>query len=652
MYQLLSPYMDSLSCQVIERMVSSPGIFFEVLGITSQESSGFFASTLHYTLPYFIILQADPSKAELGAKILDLIANDIHAPSASRMCMNQSTPILREIFALDQTKRDASLEVFGRYAAELGAVSVKDVVKSCQGDLLGHLIIQLGSPRRGVVEAAQEGLYFLQASVSPPEHHKSRKVSREEALRTYLRQEILQILTWINDELMSAHGKKTLSQKAMAARSIGALVEQVGASVSDVTPQIMATLNSTLSVNELMLATLQSWRKFITNLRFLDIGPTIGQTGAALLSAWPRFGPAEKKEAEAILKYIVIDNEVELRSHISALPSLDSLLIELPEICGRLRTARVNWGPEQILKNLLSRVSSEHAAICLQSLFDLKSFLLLRREYIFSITSGSVFDGLVGEMVSVLFSTATRTDDHHAEMRDLCFECLGVLGAVDPDRFDQTAEEPIRPLLHNFEDEDEAVEFAIKLVRDLLVSSFRATDDTKHQAALAYAIQELLKFCGFTPALVHHGGVSTPTAKARTRWLQLPKAVVDTIAPLLNSKYSVEHLEPTLRPHPVYVNTASFRDWIQSWATQLILAVKGDRAKTLFGILRAVIREHDLTIAQYILPHLVLNIMISGSYEHQQLISQEFQAVLEDQVQPTSGFDAERKLLTAQVSLF
>lgn len=631
-------------------MISSPNIFFEILALTSQKSDGFLLATLTHTLPHFIILQNDPAKAQLGGKILGLIASGTGNSSVGTTCMKHPAAILKEIFALAPKERNRSLETFERCISEDGSVRLNSVVRTCEGELLGHLIVQLGNPRVTAAQAAEEGLHYLQSLVGPSENGRNRKVAKEEALRTYLRQEILQILTWINDELMSAHGKKSLSQKAMAARSVGALIERVGSSISDVTPQIMATLNSTLSVNELMLATLQSWRKFIFNLRFVEIVPVIGQTGAALLAAWPRFGPAEKKEAAAILKYIVIDSETELRGHISALPSLEALSKDIPEICARLRTVRGNWGAEQVLKNLLSRVASEHAAICLQSLHDLKAFLLQRRDYMFSITSGSVFDGLVGEMVSVLFSTATRTDDQHAEMRDLCFECMGVLGAVDPDRFEQPSEEPIRPLLHNFEDEDEAVELAVRLVSDLLVSSFRATDDTKHQAALAFAIQELLKFCGFTPSLVHQTGISPPSVKAKARWSNLPKAVVDTVAPLLNSKYSVEHGQPTSRSHPVYNHTDSFRDWIQSWATQLILAVKGERAKTLFGTLRAVIRGDDLTIAQYILPHLVLNIMISGPTRDQQMISQEFQAVLEDQVQPTSGFDAERKLLTAQVN--
>lgn len=40
-----------------------------------------------------------------------------------------------------------------------------------------------------------------------------------------------------------------------------------------------------------------------------------------------------------------------------------------------------------------------------------------------------------------------------------------------------------------------------RIPADYLVTSFLAAEDTQAQDRAAYAIQELLKFCGFTPGL-------------------------------------------------------------------------------------------------------------------------------------------------------
>lgn len=413
----------------------------------------------------------------------------------------------------------------------------------------------------------------------------------------------------------------------------------------------MATLNSTLQVPELMQPTLESWHTFVSTLRFEDIGPFIGQTAAALVSAWPHFNKAEVETASAILRYVILENGSELKSHLNEIPSLDDLEADIPDVGRKLRSLRTQWSHQQHLEQILIRVASENAAVCLQSLQELRRFLRERRSYMENLASGDAFDPLVGDTVRVLFSTATRADDHQAQIRDLCFECIGILGAVDPDRFDFNSEDAIQILLHNFNDKDESIEFAIHLVRDLLVSAFRATDDTKHQAQLAYAIQELLKFCGFSPALLLPTSNSKPVAiKVRQRWSELPKAILDTVSPLLDSKYSVMLGEPRPRQHPIYLNSTSYRDWIQGWANHLILGARGDDARTIFGIFRAVIRNNDTAIAQHILPHLVLNILISGEEAQRDEVRNEFVAVLTDQVDPKTGFEPERRLLAAQVS--
>ncbi|PWN50671.1 hypothetical protein IE53DRAFT_394976 [Violaceomyces palustris] len=643
-FQLLNPFMETVSTAVIERMGSTPDLFVEMLSLTGLKQQIFLQTTINYTLPHLIFLICTGRHVE-GRKTIELIAGAL-GQDVPRMCLGQISSVFKYFFMRKKELRDQAFQVL---LDLIGTADIKSLLRSRHHEVLGHLVVRLGDPEQRA--AAYSGLEYVDQTLnggSTPARTRA-KTGRQGHLATFLKDEILAVLTWVNEELVSGHGKRSISHKVQAARSIGALVEIIGPTISMVTPQIMASLNSTLHVPELAQPTLESWKTFITTLRFDDIGPFIGQTAAAFLLAWDSLDSVERGIVKNILHYAIADNADELSKFIKDIPSLDRLEDAMPEVARKLRSLRATSGNYSYLSNILDRVANENAAICSQSLQELSVFLRDQKEYVDELVSGDRFDPLVGTCVRILFAAAARTDGPEAEIRDLCFQCLGALGAVDPDRLHLSSDEPARLLLHNFENKDESADFVVELIRDLLVPSFRATDDTKHQAALAYAIQELLKFCGFTSALLPTANPSKPVpVKVRRRWDDLPPATLDTVIPLLDSKYVVQLNEPRPRAKPVYHHSTTFRDWIQGWTNQLIIGVNGQDASTVFGVFRTVIRDQDVTIAKHVLPHLVLNVLVSGTEQQRHDIIAEFEAVLHDQVDPKTGFDQERRLLTAQ----
>jgi serine/threonine-protein kinase ATR len=91
------------------------------------------------------------------------------------------------------------------------------------------------------------------------------------------------------------------------------------------------------------------------------------------------------------------------------------------------------------------------------------------------------------------------------------------------------------------------------------------------------------------------------------------------------------------------------------WTTDLIAKVMSwhgdDRAtrdsKMIFGVMRGVLRNQDVTVAHHILPHLVLNVLLSGISSSRNEIWLEINTVLQDQVNPTGSVD--KRTLSAQV---
>ncbi len=411
----------------------------------------------------------------------------------------------------------------------------------------------------------------------------------------------------------------------------------------------MATLQTTLIIPQLSDAALQSWHAFLAMLEPADIGPHVGPTSASFVASWSLFSDRGRQAAKQCLDYMVLNRGQELGPYLKELADLSSIP-ELSETNSALKELRSAWTPQQRLTALLERLDSESFAVAIQSAVELKAFLSeADEEYIRSLTFGDVFDPLVGHLIAALYRAACRDGEGMQTLHDLAFDCIGIVGAIDPDRFELRVNDNRMIMLSNFTDEAESMAFALHLIRDVLVGAFRSTSDIKYQSYLAYAIQELLQFCKFTPALVNPGGSNSVPIRVRNRWNSLPKHVLETVSPLLESRFSLETRPLKPLSYPIYPQHATYRQWVQAWTSDLIQKVTGPRAAQIFQVFSSVVRNKDVGVAHHILPHLVLNILASGESDDG-AVRMELLSVLEDQVNPNSRSSPDKKLLSAQAS--
>jgi serine/threonine-protein kinase ATR len=410
----------------------------------------------------------------------------------------------------------------------------------------------------------------------------------------------------------------------------------------------MATLQTMVSVPQLAEVTLETWYKFLSTTCPSDIGPHVGPTTASIVATWPTLSLRAKDNAKKCLDYVVFEAGPRLGNCLDEVADLSSFP-ELGHVHDRILALRSGWSLKDKLQRILDRSSSDNLTVTLQALGELKRFMLAEDVYVRALASGDVFDPLIGQILVSLFAAACRDGDGTEPLRLLAFECIGVLGALDPDRCEFAYKDTGMIMRSNFTDEGESVHFALHLIRDVLVGAFRSTSDIKYQSHLAYAIQELLRFCKFTPALVTSGSHLALPLKVRNRWSSLPKHVLETITPLLEARYTLN-----LRPspdvqHPIYPHQSTYREWIQIWTAHLIAQASGETARTIFSVCCSAARNKDVGVAHHLLPHLVLNILISGNEDDGQKICSELVAVLEDQIRSDSDSTGDKKLLSAQV---
>jgi len=411
----------------------------------------------------------------------------------------------------------------------------------------------------------------------------------------------------------------------------------------------MATLQVTLGAPELSDVTLDSWFVFVRTLDPRDALAHAGPTSASLISYWQSLSPYGREVAGNILRHLVLDvgNTVDADG-LDDIVDVSSIG-ELSDVQTRLHTLRRGWSVENRLHRLLERVSSDSLTVTLQALKEVRSLLEEQRNFFQSLASGDLFDALVGRTLRILSSVAARDVDGMDDIRLTAFECIGAIGALDPDRLDFGMGDSRPIVLKDFAGEDESILFAMHLIKDVLVSAFRATSDMGYQTNLAYAIQELLKFCQFNVSLMSSGRFTTSTLlKARTRWDSLPKHVLETITPLLESRYTMKEKTLPAFELPIYPQYGTYREWLQQWTTWLISEAKGE-AQKIFQPFRSVVRNKDVGVAHHLLPHLVLHTLVSGEEGKIWNIRSEILAVLEDQVNEKSSSSADKKLLSAQV---
>jgi serine/threonine-protein kinase ATR len=413
----------------------------------------------------------------------------------------------------------------------------------------------------------------------------------------------------------------------------------------------MATLHVTLGVRELSDVTLDSWFIFLKTLDPRDALAHAGPTSASLTSFWKSLSPHGRDVASNILRYLVLDvgndTDPDLLFDVVDLSCIGAL----SDVQHRLQTIRRSWSVEDRLHRLLERVSSDSLTVTLQALKEIKSLLDEQSDFFQSGTSGDSFNALIGRTLRTLSLVAGRDVDGIEDIRLIAFECIGAIGALDPDRLDLGMGDSRPIVLKDFTEEEESIRFAMHLIKDVLVSAFRSTSDMGYQTNLAYAIQEMLKFCQFDPSLMASGRYTTSASlKARERWDSLPKHVLETITPLLESRYTIREKPLPAFELPIYPQHGTYREWLQQWTTCLISEAKGV-AQKVFQPFRSVVRNKDVGVAHHLLAHLVLHALVSGDEDKMWNIRSEILAVLQDQVNEGTTSSTDKKLLSAQVKL-
>jgi serine/threonine-protein kinase ATR len=112
----------------------------------------------------------------------------------------------------------------------------------------------------------------------------------------------------------------------------------------------------------------------------------------------------------------------------------------------------------------------------------------------------------------------------------------------------------------------------------------------------------------------------------------MPEHVRTTLTPFLTSRYFTNVTTMASdRSYPDFSREINHSTWLRALAFDLMFKAKGDNPKMVFPLLARIIRGHDLSIAAFLLPYALTNVVLGGTVAETKGIQDEISAVLKDQ---------------------
>ncbi|KAJ3030097.1 UNVERIFIED_CONTAM: serine/threonine-protein kinase M1 [Siphonaria sp. JEL0065] len=651
-YDLILPYLSEISVYLIDRLKVN-GLLKEFSKVLGLSPKAFIERTISHTLPHLITLE----QTDLIHELADVLNIKIGV-----LCVNQMSHVLKSIFMTSKTA-DVIRYVIKIAQLEIKDISLRGLILSCALELVTSLVIELGDVYEGKRNKAKNALMTMNNSLLEDVSSKisskkssssavAKKTETTDTLSDFLFGHFLGILSYVNHSLTDQTGRVSLAEKVKIVNGLIELMKLVKR-LSSLIPQIMTTLQTALDIESIRNVALDGWEVFVDILGPQGVAPILNQIVGILMKGWKDCSESEAKHIVKIIESIVV-------RHADILKSRFNELCEFPR---RPEFAAINAAVDPHrnldiigrLKRLLKAASHDNSVVVESALFELKQ--LLKKEQAFlhaEILSESVNDA-IGETLSVLLETLKKYNGTRVDLQIVVCECLGALGAPDPSRIQVVISNSVDVSLETLDSKEQTDAFAVKFIEKLLAPAFRSATNPQSQAHLAFAIQELLQFCGFTPdfqKVRSRTDASLLPATVNTKlvnlWVFLPRPVLDVITPLLSTKYSIESKPSRPLALPIYRTATGFKDWLQFWVVDLMGKATGKYAKRILSVCTKVVESENIGIAGYLLPRLVLNILTGGSVVHSKELLLEFSSVLNDVVGPNGSNNMEKQQLSSQ----
>jgi serine/threonine-protein kinase ATR len=405
-----------------------------------------------------------------------------------------------------------------------------------------------------------------------------------------------------------------------------------------------------LAHDEIRATAFLVWKTMINSLDDEDAGPMLETTFATIILKWGDFDAVTRSHATELITFILKQRHDLVRGYIDVIPSLDQIP-ELADYEVEFRKMRADTDVRQYYRTFSRRINHEHESVVTQALIELAKYLRQHQSFLQASTISEQPDSVVGELLRSILDACVKFSGSNLEIARLSADCVGLIGCLDSNRVEAIRDRKEVVVVGNFGDAEETTDFVLFLLEELFFKAFLSATDPRAQGFLSYAMQELLEKCDIKEACtVHRKGMQhSPLEAIYHKWLKLPEIVRQTLTPFLKSRYTLVEMLKAQTKYPIFEPTKKYNAWLRAFVLDLLKQPHNNNAMIIFAPLCRVIKIEDLSIANFLLPFVVLHGIVLGTDQQREDIRLELLRVLSYESPADSHFGRTNIKLCSEV---
>ncbi|GME81241.1 unnamed protein product [Ambrosiozyma monospora] len=428
-------------------------------------------------------------------------------------------------------------------------------------------------------------------------------------------------------------GSRPYLVKIQAIRGISCIIELSNSFLACLS-QIMTCLQIALDSEELQFECLECLKVIVLSTDYLHLSTILDLLISYLIQKYDTFSDKCKSLAKHVLILIMNKDPKVAREHPSYIYSLNTNKNFSDIVAYEVK-------PRAILLEFSRRLTSDNKWVVLQVLADCQLFFKTREMDVQKhwlkdprlVAHFSIF-------LSNLLAASNKFSVNNVDISTECSKLLAMLGALDMSKFDSYFKKHSEKriiLLSNLTDDNETAEFSVYFIDNILAKSFIASTDPRKQLFLAYSMQEYVRMLGLTPKKIEDQDSSEFKL-----WKKFNKLSQTVLKPLLSSKYSKNFNDAKLLHYPIFSNSKKYSIWIREFTSDLLvraskLAKLPKTAKGIFTNVSIIIKDQDISIAEFLLPYVALMLLIYGNKETFSNIETEMNTILNQDLDELSN---------------
>lgn len=478
------------------------------------------------------------------------------------------------------------------------------------------------------------------------------RLEKKSPIGIFLEQYSLAIMSHFSDLLNDTRTWQSSIEKRRALKGIEEMIKVGKRHVRSALPQIYACLQSALSNDELRSTAFQAWGTMIRSLDDDDVADILESTFSTIIQQWQHFDDSAKKCAQELIEYVLDKRFQNLGLNADLLPSL----AQIPELLpcqSRLDKMRSKSDTREQYNIFCERIAHEHASVVIQGLTELAIFLRKNQDFLQASAASEQPDKLVGELLRAILDVCVKFNGSSVDIARLSAECIGLIGCLDPNRVEAVRERNEFVMVSNFDDPGDTTNFALFLLEEVLVKAFLSATNPKYQGFFSYVMQELLRKCDFSVVVPGHGRIREQTEQTDAlyeKWINLPDNVRMILTPFLNSRYTITAMPITAVEYPIFQPNKNYNVWLRTFVLDFLQKPRNPNAMLLFNPLCRVIKIEDTSVANFLLPYVVLHNVALGSDLDRKNILEEIMRILAHEAPADAHHELNNVRLCSEVS--